>query len=179
MTAYLLPCVCGKSVQVDVRQAGGEVQCTCGTRLDVPTLRELRHLELAPTADVQHKPAWGQRQGILAASLIIAVLILGWSAWVWHKEPQIPKFDLATHMHAVEEQIKTPVGAWESWIGYYRPLAERGLPVLRVANGAQIEAKIAEDRFLRYMLWAMAGCFLVIAGCAAFWPKPQPIRRRS
>jgi hypothetical protein len=172
MSAYLLPCVCGKTVPVDVGQAGGQVQCSCGTRLDVPTLRQLRHLQRAPTEDVQHAAAWGQRQGIVAASLIIALLLLGWSAWVWHNEPQQPKFDPATRRQAVEEQLKTPLGAWESWIGYYRPLAERGLPVFHVANAAQIESKRADARFLRYMLWAIAAVFAIVAGSAAFWPAP-------
>jgi hypothetical protein len=164
---------------VDVRQAGGQVECTCGRRLDVPTLRELRHLPPAPTRDLQLGPAWGQRQGIIAAGVIFALLLFGWGAWVWHNQPQIPEFDPASRMHAVQEQIKSPLGAWESWIGYYRPLAEHGLPTFRVGNAAQIETQISEARFLRYMLWAMAACFLVIAACAALWPKPVPRKQRA
>jgi hypothetical protein len=180
MSEYLLPCTCGKSVPVDVGQAGGQVVCTCGASLDVPTLRQLRHLQRAPVVEVHQVSGWGQRQGIIAASLIAAVLLLGWSGWVWWKEPAAPRADqlLQQRADAVEQQLKTPLGAWESWIGFYRPLAERGLPVLRVANAAQIETEKAEARFLRYMLWAMAACFAVIAVCTAFWPKPVPRTQR-
>src|SRR5262249_12676509 len=134
MAAYLLPCVCGKTVPVDVGQAGGQVVCTCGTRLDVPTLRQLRHLSQAPTEEPERGSAWGQRQGIIAAGLILALLLFGWGAWVWHKQPQIPEFNPAARMRAVEEQMKSPLGAWETWIGYYRPLAERGLQPFHIVN---------------------------------------------
>ncbi len=178
MSEYLLPCTCGKLVPVEVGQAGGQVECACGARLDVPTLRQLRHLQRAPVVNVQQAAAWGPRQGIVAASLIAALALLGWSGWIWRNEPAVPKFDPASRLKAVEQQIKTPLGAWESWIGYYRPLAERGIPVFQVANAAQIETRKGEISFLRYMLWAMAGCFGIIAACAAFWPNPVPQTQR-
>jgi hypothetical protein len=132
-----------------------------------------------PTEELKGGSAWGQRQGVMAAGLILALLLFGWGAWVWHKQPQIPEFDPAVRMHAVEEQMKSPLGAWESWIGYYRPLAERGLQPFHIANANQIQARIDEDRFLRYLLCAMAACFLVIAACAALWPKPVPRKQRA
>ncbi len=113
-------------------------------------------------------------QGIVATCLILAACLLAWSGWVWWKEPSLPKFDPQTRLHAVEEQIKTPVGAWESWIGYYRPLAERGLPVFHVANAAQIESQRADARFLRFMLWAIAAVFIIVAISAKYWPKQLP-----
>jgi hypothetical protein len=84
----------------------------------------------------------------------------------------MPKFDPAARKQAVEEQLKTPLGAWESWVGYYRPLAERGLPVFHVANAAQIESKRADAQFLRYLLWALAAVFGIVAISAVFWPGP-------
>ncbi|HEX4414510.1 MAG TPA: hypothetical protein VH107_12840 [Lacipirellulaceae bacterium] len=172
MSEYLLPCVCGKSVPVDVRQAGARVTCSCGTTLEVPTLRQIRHLPQAASVDVHSAPAWGPRQGIVAVCLILAISLLAWSAWVWRSEPEVPKFDPVARQKIVDQQIKTPLEAWNSWIGYYRPLAERGLHEFRVANAAQFETKKGEARFLRFMLWAMAACFGIIAVCAAWWPKP-------
>ena len=47
MTKYLLTCECGKTVPVEVGQAGEQVACQCGAKLDVPPLRKLRHLPVA------------------------------------------------------------------------------------------------------------------------------------
>ena len=47
MTKYLLTCECGKTVTVDIGQAGEQVACQCGAKLDVPPLRKLRHLPAA------------------------------------------------------------------------------------------------------------------------------------
>jgi len=177
MSDYLLPCVCGKTVPVDVGQAGERVTCSCGTQLDVPTLRQLRHLPRAtPAAEPRPAATWGPRQGIATATSIIVVVLLGWSAWIWWNEPVMPKFDPAERQKVVEEQIKTPLGAWDAWIDYYRPLAERGFPIFRVANQADIQQRIAHARFLRRMLWAIAAVFGFVTLCAIFWPRPQPVR---
>jgi hypothetical protein len=175
MSAYLLTCVCGKTVPVDIGQAGGRVTCSCGTQLEVPTLRQLRQLPQEQTAEVRRpKSAWGTRQGIEAVSLIGAALLLAWSGWIWWTEPTLPKFDPAARMEAVEQQLKTPAKAWELWIGYYRPLAERGFPIFRVGNMAEIENARREARFLRFMLWAVAAILLIVAISTMFWPRPQP-----
>ncbi len=179
MSSYLLRCDCGKTVPVEIGQAGGQVTCDCGTRLDVPPLRQLRHLPRSTPAEEQrHSGAWGLRQGVLAASLILAAALLAWGAWVWSKEPVIPEFDPAARLQVVERQIKTPVGAWTGWIEFYRPMAEHGIPVFRIGNAAAIEAAIAQARFLRWMLWALGAVFALIAACVAFWPKPVPVKTR-
>jgi len=117
-------------------------------------------------------------QGVVATCLILAFILLGWSGWVWSKEPAIPKFDPAARMRSVDEQLKTPTGAWESWIGYYRPLADRGLPTFHVANGAQIESQKADARFLRFMLWAIAAVLIVAAVSVALrMCHRSPMRR--
>ena len=70
MSTYLLTCDCGKTVPVEIGQAGGQVTCSCGTQLDVPTLRKLRHLPAAATAEEPSRPATvGARgKGVIAAS---------------------------------------------------------------------------------------------------------------
>lgn len=178
MSSYLLTCNCGKTVPVDVGQAGGQVTCECGTRLDVPTLRQLRHLPRStPAEERRQSSAWGLRQGIFAASLILAATLSAWGTWVWSKEPVIPEFNPADRMQAVEKQIKTPVGAWNGWVEFYRPMAEHGIPVFHISNAAAIEAAIAQARFFRWMLWALGAILAVIAACVAFWPKPMPMKK--
>jgi hypothetical protein len=174
MSAYLLPCACGNSVPVDIGQAGGRVACSCGTQLDVPTLRQLRHLPRATVAEEKKSGgSWGTRQGIVAASLIVAAALSAWGAWIWWTGPVMPTFDPATRLRAVEEQIKTPAGAWEAWIDYYRPMAEKGIPLFRIGNADVVEARIAHARFMRWMLWAIAGIFAIVAAVAMFWPRPN------
>lgn len=177
MSSYLLSCDCGKTVPVEMGQAGGQVTCTCGSRVDVPPLRQLRHLPRSTPAEERPTGStWGVRQGVVAASLIVAAALLLWSTWVWAHEPTIPKFDPAERAEIVERQIKTPVGAWQAWIDFYRPMAERGIPLFQVANATQIEDRIVHAKFLRWMLWAFAGICGVVALSAVFWPKPVPVK---
>ena len=44
MTKYALTCECGNTLSVEIGQAGEQVICQCGAKLDVPPLRKLRHL---------------------------------------------------------------------------------------------------------------------------------------
>ena len=56
---YLLPCgQCGEQHPVEPSQAGGQISCTCGETIEVPSLRGLRDLETA--ADSTANPASGQ-----------------------------------------------------------------------------------------------------------------------
>jgi hypothetical protein len=174
MAAYLLTCGCGKTVPVEIGQAGGRVACSCGTQLDVPTLRQLRQL---PQATLEQKPSsgsWGTRQGWIAASLIVVAALLAWSAWSWWTGPAQPKFVAADYMASVDKHLKewTPADSWKRWIEFYRPLAERGLPFFQASNAADIQRQIAHGRFLRRMLWSVAGIFAGAAVAVAFWPQP-------
>ena len=74
MPQYLLPCTCGQKVRVANAQAGGQVQCVCGQRLSVPTLRGLRSLEPAPPeANVKAAAGWSRLHGaVFAAALLVA-----------------------------------------------------------------------------------------------------------
>jgi hypothetical protein len=180
MAAYLLTCTCGNTIPVEIGQAGGQVKCTCGKSVDVPPLRQLRHL---PQQQSEPKPErkaanWGTRQGWITASLIAAAILLGWSAWSWFKDPPIPVFDPKARMASVEQQIKTPTGAWESWIGFYKPMAEHGLPVFQPANAHLVYQEIASRQFFRRMLWSIAGLLGLAAMSGLFWPEPARKNRR-
>ena len=76
---YLLPCSCGKTVTVDVGQAGQSLRCECGRKLEVPTMRAIRQLE--PLRDVQlrqsrRKKPWSLTQGAVFASGL-AIMVAG------------------------------------------------------------------------------------------------------
>lgn len=173
MASYLLSCECGKTVPVDVGQAGGTAVCDCGKHLEVPTLRQLRHLpksEDPPTAGRPAKP-WDARHGLVAAGSIGMIALLAWSGYVWWFEPKMQKFDLAARLKTVEEEIQTPAGAWKAWVEFYRPMAEKGIPEFRMMNADQIDRAIAQSRFVRFTLWALAFLCGFIALCGTLWPK--------
>ena len=175
MAAYLINCECGNTLPVEVGQAGGQITCRCGAKLDVPPLRQLRQLPQVQVAEAAASRSWSTRQGVVAASLIIAATLVGWSAWSWWHDAVIPKFDPSARMHAVDEQIKTPVGAWDAWIGFYKPLAEHGLRPFQLANAGAIEQYNASRQFMRWMLLSIAGIFALTALATAFWPKPTSL----
>jgi hypothetical protein len=183
MPTYLLACKCGKTTPVEVGQAGGQVVCECGEQLDVPTLRQLRHLpQVQATAAPSRRAGreWSVRKGVIAASLLSVALvtaILAWSRWT---EPTIPTFDPAIHTKGVDERLRTqsPAQAWEWWIEYYKPLAQRGFPVFQSPNEAAIQYQINRSRFLQKTLLAVAGIAAVVGIAAAFYPQTKKKRKR-
>ncbi len=185
MSKYVLSCKCGKSVAVDAGQAGGSVVCACGERLDVPALRNLRHLPVAePEAGGTRsaRAAWDARKGLAAASFILAVLLAGFGAWDRFKEPLVPKFDAEVRQTAVNEGLEkmSPLESWNMWVGVYRPMSQNGFQVFEHPHQAAIEQHIASRRTLQKSLFVVAGVFALIGLAAAFWPKPRvvPVRRR-
>ncbi len=76
---YLLTCRCGETVPVEPKHAGSQVECSCGVKLDVPSLLELRKLPRENVVEKRPHSAWGLPQAltlagglILGASLVLA-----------------------------------------------------------------------------------------------------------
>lgn len=76
---HLLTCGCGRKIPVSRSQAGQELSCECGQRLQVPTLRGIAKLpsaqpETIPTALAERR-AWGGWRGtIMAISVALFVI---------------------------------------------------------------------------------------------------------
>lgn len=173
MTTYLLECRCGKSVPVEVGQAGGRISCSCGSVLDVPPLRKLRQLPVAAVEQERSRTRWSTRHGVIAASLIIVVAITAANIWSLMSQPAIPKFDPMRYQQDVDRELArlTPIAAWNLWIDHYRPLAERGFSELQLSNLEEIQAQVAHRQGIRRTLWVVIGIFAVTAAAAAFWPS--------
>ena len=80
MTAhYFLPCSCGQKVRVEPAQAGGQVTCSCGKTVLVPTLRGLKQLEVAPPDAAALRRAVGRRwspvQGAMFSIGVVVTII--------------------------------------------------------------------------------------------------------
>jgi hypothetical protein len=181
MSKYLVECSCGNKLPVDIGQAGGRITCKCGNLVDVPPLRQLRHLPLETAVVERPASTWSARKGVITASLILAGGLAIINAWSWFTQPKVPEFNAVTYQRDVVEQTLkkiTPTQAWILWTEHYRPLAERGFAFLQLANRDQIERTIAERQSLRRTLWIVVAIAAAVAAAAAFWPKSSEVTSR-
>lgn len=176
MSKYLVECNCGNKLPVEVGQAGGRITCSCGSAVDVPTLRKLRHL---PLAEVKEAPrntvGWGARQGIMTASLVAVGALVAAIAYSWITQPTVPKFEPVAYEKNIERILEkmSPVDAWNVWVERYRPLAEHGFMQFNLSNQGEIERQIVRRQSLRGTLWIVAGVFAAVAAATFLWPRPQ------
>jgi hypothetical protein len=153
MSDYLLPCACGQKLPVSVRHAGHVIQCSCGARLEVPTLRGLAELEPAETAPAKAR-VWGDRQRV---AFVLGTVALAAVALAGYLLVQLPPRPVPPELPDVDEN--SPIG---EVLSVYRDL-QRGLdappPTLMPHEQATAER---HDR----MLWGIAVA-LAVAACTA------------
>jgi hypothetical protein len=109
-TKYLLPCPCGKKLPLEISQAGQSVTCDCGTTHVVPTMRELRQLEVAEpdAAPRGQRPTWGMGRGIsFSVAVVVMIASLTFTAFVLFLYLRLP--DVGT----VEDEIRASRQAYE------------------------------------------------------------------
>jgi hypothetical protein len=147
--------------------------------VDVPPLRKLRHLPVATSEAEKAPSAWGARHGIVAACLILALVPALWALYSRLTEPYVEPFDVEIRRQVVEHGLEglTPAQAWQQWIEWFRPLAERGFSELAHPHAAQIERYVARERVLQKALLAVAGVLVGIALIAVLWPRGQTRRQ--
>lgn len=76
MSAFLLPCTCGRAIRVTTAQAGGMIVCPeCGRDQAVPKLRDLARLERAGTS-MPGTASRGDRPWTLFHTLLLAGTLL-------------------------------------------------------------------------------------------------------
>jgi hypothetical protein len=179
MSKYLVECRCGNQLPVDIGQAGGRVTCSCGNVVDVPPLRQLRHLPQDTTAVERPVSTWSPRKGLITASVLLVCIITIVNAISWFTQPTIPEFNADQYNQMVESRLKTltPVEGWNQWVGHYRTLGEHGFGRLELVNRAAVESVVAGRQSLRRTLWVVAAIAAAVALAAAFWPKSRPIER--
>ncbi|MCS7239367.1 MAG: hypothetical protein NZ899_14040 [Thermoguttaceae bacterium] len=165
---YLLPCPrCGSRHRVTAAQAGQTVLCGCGARAEVPPLRDLRQLELAPAELVSAPPpkaTWDLRKTFALVGILIALLGVGVGFLFWWTRPK---------PFPVERM--TPAELWSLW----QRFDTRGLPRRYVRNDPFVQEMQA--RRLWYIFAAgIVILGLVVAASARFLPeffaeKPPPV----
>jgi hypothetical protein len=127
---YRLPCErCGEKLVIDVSQAGRQLVCQCGATQEIPSLREIRALEVVTdSSDKPRRASWNQGRGIVfAVGLVIAVLGLllaaaAGTSWYTARAPVLPSSqDIEESLPDVDE-LGAPQ-AWEMW----KDLRDQGL----------------------------------------------------
>ena len=180
MTKYMLGCDCGKTTPVDTGQAGGQIQCSCGATLDVPTLRRLRELPAVAPAVQAEAGGWSFRRGAVAACVVLAGLLVIGSAWSRWSEPRPPRFEPLERDRLVDGQIDrlTPVNSWWVWVDVLRPLSESGFAPMNYRLTLAQQEQIARGRFLQAVMLVLAAVCAVGAVVVGVWPAARPVPRR-
>lgn len=108
---YLLPCRCGREIEVQAVQAGLEVSCACGQRVEVPTIRGLAKLRQVQRQEAPPGTGWGTRQRLLFSGGAAAGLALLYGVYLLLAGPPRPD------VQAIEREFQNapPEGLWSAW----------------------------------------------------------------
>jgi hypothetical protein len=162
---YLLPCDCGKSIGIELSQAGQTVACSCGKKLDVPAMRAIRMLE--PDEQIEAAPTkreWSAAHGaVFAVGSLLLVFGLGigivshlrYSYLSAHIPP--PPTPETTSAWVAEVDRWTAAESWEFWI------AERDRETPRVSMHAIIMRDIQGVHQRAMVAYGIAAAGLLLA----------------
>jgi hypothetical protein len=180
MPQHLLTCSCGRQIPVELSQAGEQLRCQCGATVSVPTFRQLRELPFAAIEPARETPrsTWGARQGAIAASVIIAGLLLLGAGANRYSEPLLPQFNPEARNQVVSGQIDKlgPAEAWKIWTENYRHLGSTGFVVMEHQLTQVIQERIDQDRRIQMALVALAAICGVVALVLAMIPARATAR---
>lgn len=163
---YLLPCACGKSIPVEVSQAGDRVTCECGAQVEVPPLRQIHQLPVQPEAADAGRPQsdWAVHQGVLTAGLLIALALAALGGWWWISEPPMPKgFDPGAVGERVDYVLDniSPKQAYDQWVTLYSVSSQ--FDVVRDPRELALIADIEHHRQVRWTLLIAAAVVAVLS----------------
>ena len=172
MAKYLLTCACGENVVVEDAQAGGRTTCRCGKTIEIPTLRNLRHLPHAPADAATRSPPWSVRKGVFSAAIICAVFAAMVGGYFWWTVPQPQEFDPVDRAQYVEHQLAamTPLDGWRRWIAVYQDLGQDGFAEYQPQNISRILQAQQRHRLFYIPAFTIAILALIFALVAAGLP---------
>ena len=80
---FLLPCTCSHEIEIVSGQAGGTTACpACGSRIDVPKLRDFSGLRTKAAEEDPRGRRWGTAHAVAVAGAALAALAWGGAAVV-------------------------------------------------------------------------------------------------
>jgi hypothetical protein len=166
---YLLSCLCGRQHTVQTSQAGDQVDCPCGERIEVPTLRELSQLPAVrpeSAATGQQHAGWSRRQGILfVAGALLLILAAASVVLIYHALPPqtLPgRNGVAAGLDARADKL-TPAETLQLWLFY------KNSPGMMVALPERLEAAERKRTLLVLSAW-LSGVLCSVSGliCLVF-----------
>lgn len=164
---HLLPCECGKSVEVERRQAGTTVTCVCGRPLEVPTIRGFE--KLAPASTVEEEvlpPLWGLRQGLVFLGLMLALPAFTFAIYLYNQIPTLNENNIEQYVNQL-----TPVESWMLWRMYAEGMPKTPSPdtaaALRGIQSLWMKINLALLLGVVGLAISASGFFVKPAGSAA------------
>lgn len=148
---YLLPCSCGREIPIEATQAGEEVVCACGAKLEVPTLLKLNTLKRVgiPAESPKRRPAraaWGVRQQLILIGILIAAAGAAWAVWLYVTAP--PRIDVSS---------LSPLRSMFLWYDL-----KRGVQFQPPAEAEYLK-RIKEHHLWLLAAWSVAAAGIVVA----------------
>jgi hypothetical protein len=182
---YLLECRCGKTVPVSASQAGGEVRCACGSKVDVPPLRTLRKLPIAEASTLAEGPTWTGRQRlwVLGGVLIVAGIVLGvYTRW---NVPPPPDKAVAAELLELNDRVRQEAPklslsqAIEKFVAYSNaPLRTFDQILADHKYNEEYQGLLTRNKNWTIVAWGLVGLgFVVIASThilSATTPRAAP-----
>lgn len=180
---YLLPCSCGREIPVSTTQAGEEVTCECGTRLEAPTMRGMTLLKRSDPQSIRGglkrsqsgekgrtrgsaaktpTSSWGGRQRVLLVGTVITIVGLALAIFFHVTRPRLaPIESLAPYTTwQLWHDLRTGVDRRPQWEEYY------------------LEGVAIRQRWV-VVASTIGGIGVLIMACSMLVPSRPSQRRRS
>ncbi len=170
---YLLLCCCGESIEVEVRQAGGQIRCpSCQEIVDVPRLGKLRQLPQANRpADATPTREWTGQHSLAAIAMIVAVVATAVATYMWtHEESESGIRDQAAVETGQLIDRLSPPDAWNYWQDFKSKVEAYGFDSVR--SYARLQRQFSTARYARLKnIWlGVAAAGAVVALVIGCWP---------
>jgi hypothetical protein len=191
MSRFLIPCKCGRKLDVSTAQAGERLTCECGEQLDVPTLRGMQSLECVAEQAPPYAPRrWTKRMGLVFLGLTLVVLAIGGRIWLERTRPKelmvvqalVPlgakgiAYDTVIDLDQFDQL--TPADVWLTWHVATPPGVVRGLTKYGAMADAAKAQWTQDWRDKSYLDWGVGGLGLVLAALGLLIPQ-RNVRRRG
>ncbi|MCS5629968.1 MAG: hypothetical protein NZ744_03995 [Pirellulaceae bacterium] len=159
MSTYLLTCECGLDIPVQVAQAGDQLTCSCGSRIAVPNLRDVKQLTLADVQLDKPKREWNAVSGsTFAIAIVFIALGLAVAAYNYSIGKQLITTDTTAAAHEYGNIVIDQMPPFES-IEIFAVIVGRGL-----GEQQTVDFLVEQKKQTSFYDWAKGGLILSAIG---------------